>query len=219
MCIRDRLWTGGFEDDDLDPAVDGGALWNVATDGNDVRTLLPEAAAEGALGVRLSQSSGRTKDLLLEPSHRVLVDPGDELTLLLQWRRVLGSPDAALELAWFNDTIGPSSATTTVPFSADGSAWESVRVDVTAPAEARAVGVRVRVRPPGLGKAVLDVDDVRLVSWSEPGCDALRSTGRIRTSMGPAGGDNEVTVIDTTPTAVTPPPSLPPASPRSTTDE
>lgn len=215
---RELLWSGDFEDDDLDPSIDGGALWNVSIDDNDARSLLPEAAANGRLGVRLSQSSGRTKDLLLQPPHRVPVDPGDELTLLLQWRRVLGTPDADLELAWFNDTIGPSVATTSVPFTADDRAWQEIRVDVTAPAGTRAVGVRIRIRPPRLGKSVLDVDDVRLVSWSEPGCDALRSSGRVRAALHLAS-DDEVTLVDTAPTPVPPPPALPPAPPRSTTVE
>jgi poly-gamma-glutamate synthesis protein (capsule biosynthesis protein) len=109
---REMLGTGDFEPHDLrsdDPAP----LWNV-TSGDPYRHLDSDAARDSARGVLLHRADRHAADVLLNPLHRILVRPGDRLTLLVDHRSLFGTPDAAVQLSWYNDTIGASQQQTTV---------------------------------------------------------------------------------------------------------
>jgi hypothetical protein len=138
------------------------------------------------------------------------VSPGQELTLLLDHRAVTGSPDATLMLSWYNDTRGGSQAQTLValPQSSD---WATERVDVRVPANAVAVQPFIRLAPPSLSVAEIDVDEVRLIDWDEPGCDNVRGgatvTGR---ALRPEDAAPKLDPVEAHHIGVTPPPPLPP---------
>lgn len=185
---RELLWSGDFEASTLSRAFDSAPLWNV-TSGDAYRRLDPDAAATGRRGVLLTRSDPNTDDVLLNPLHRVLVDPGDSLTLLVDHRDLFGDPDGRVQLSWYNDTQGPSQRRTTLrlPRSDD---WTTARIDVTVPRRGVAVQPFLRLAPPSDGVSQLGLDNVRLVDWDQPGCDYVRRGGDgTRTMLPPVGGD------------------------------
>lgn len=186
---RELLWTGDFEDRDLQPATastgagDGparpAALWDVSTE-EPYRRWEADGGRTGA-GVRLHRADRHSDDVLLNPIHRVLVRAGDRLTLLVDLRADHGDPDVSLQLSWYNDTRGGSQARTVsdVPVSSD---WQTFRIDVTVPRHAVAVMPYVRLRPPEDGVDQALVDNVRLVDFDEPGCDYVRQPAGVVTT-------------------------------------
>lgn len=199
---RELLWTGDFEDRDVDPQIDGGALWDVSTGVVRDRDVAAAAAAGGKQGVRLVRAGGHTRDLLLSHLHRVPVTPGHDMTALLRWRWAAGSAPATVELAWYEGTRGPSGTTSSVDLPRDVDGWQDLRLDVVVPEGAAGVGLRVRLQPPGLQRAVLDVDDIRLVDHDEQGCDTLRSDGLVRAALEATDGPPDVTIVTTDPTPI-----------------
>jgi hypothetical protein len=173
LAGEDLLWsTGSFEDMDTDPLTGGGHLWALGEHSE----VSPAGACSGESGAVLRRSPVSTDDIVLTPQHRQLVTPGTRLSLLADVRDA--SPGSTLELRWYGDTKGPSSAQVTLDLpEVDGDPdCEAVRLDAVVPDGAVAVQPYVRLAPPGgvhLG-AELAVDDVRLVAWGEPGAAGRR---------------------------------------------
>jgi poly-gamma-glutamate capsule biosynthesis protein CapA/YwtB (metallophosphatase superfamily) len=176
---RELLWTGDFEPRGLrsdQPAP----LWNV-TDRDPYRYLDSDAAHDSRQGVLLHRADANVENVLLNPRHRIPVRPGDRLTLLVDHRGLFGTPEAAVQLGWYNDTSGASQEQTAARLP-DSGAWTTSRIDVTAPARTVAVLPTVRLQPPDDGVSQLAVDNVRLINWDQPGCDYLQGGGPIRQS-------------------------------------
>lgn len=208
---REVLWTGGFEPGDLSGR--SGALWN-ARDASPYRKVDPDAARHGQRGVLLHRGSANTSAVVLTIDHRVLVDPGDQLTLLVSTRARYGSPDAELRLSWYNDTRGASQAHTVVPLPAEGG-WRTTQVDVTVPINAVAVQPFIGLSAPEKGVTQLAVDDVALVDWSQPGCDYLRGAAVVtHTAIPPLSPDPTLTPIDADLVSATTPHRIPPGPPK-----
>jgi hypothetical protein len=175
---RDEAWTGDFEDATADDVSGAGELWNVI-DANADRQLTGDAAAHGRLGVRLARAGGDSEDIVLTPLHRLLIQPGDEITVLLSAR---GTDEAAstLQLSWYNDTIGQSQAQTQLPLPLSTD-WQTLRLDTVAPDHAVAVAPYLRLSPPAGNRAWVDLDDVRVIVWHEPtghpACEWVRYPG------------------------------------------
>jgi hypothetical protein len=206
-AARELLWTGDFEPGDVHTAGPA-PLWNVT--GRDAyRQLDSDAARDSARGVLLHRADRHAADVLLNPLHRIPVRPGDRLTLLVDHRSLFGTPDAAVQLSWYNDIVGGSQEQTTVRLP-DRDGWATSRIDVTAPARARAVLPFVRLRPPDSGVSQLAVDNVRLVDWDQPGCDYLQAGGPIRqAALPPLAPTSAGLPVTATTLPVTPPPALP----------
>jgi poly-gamma-glutamate synthesis protein (capsule biosynthesis protein) len=174
----DLAFTGDFEHRSADNRLAGGALWNTE-EASPSRELLAGAAAHGDVGVRLSRSGSDQRDILLAPQHRLLVRPGDQLTVLLELR---GSTDAhsSVQVSWYNDTTGSSQGQTVVPLSA-GPEWHLVRIDLTVPPNGVAAGLYIRLAPPQFTRTSIDVDDVRVIDWhaadTRPVCGFVRVSG------------------------------------------
>jgi hypothetical protein len=172
---RDELWTGDFEDlSPGDPSARG-AFWNIAAGEND-RQLLPQAAANGAYGVRLTRTGGKRDDIILTPRHRLLVKPGEQVTILLKLRGNAANA-ASAQLSWYNDTKGTSQEQTIVPLPVE-SDWRTLRIDVTVPQHAVAAGLYIRLAPQRLARVEMDIDDISWIGWHEAGsmaaCDYAR---------------------------------------------
>jgi hypothetical protein len=205
---RDLLWTGDFEDRDLDSAG-GVPLWNV-TKGDQDRAAISAAAYRGARGVRLRRSGAARDDMLLTPRHRILVQPGKDLTLLLRHRVVTGPANATLQLSWYNDTKGPSQERSLVRLPR-AKAWRAIRIDVRVPKNAVAVQPFVRLAPPNLSLAIIDIDDVRLIGWSEPGCGYVRGRSVIaQRALPPLSATPLIEPVNVVPTPLDAPHDLPP---------
>jgi hypothetical protein len=125
-----------------------------------------EAAQSGAFGVRLVRTGGKRNDIILAPLHRLLVLPGEPLTVLVRARGTAADA-ASLQLSWYNDTIGASQAHTTVPLAV-GHDWASLRIDTVVPGNAVAVGLFIRLAPLDLARVQLDIDNVDLIVWHHP---------------------------------------------------
>ncbi len=211
---RELLWTGDFEALDLADATSAGLeapLWNVTAD-DPYRRLDPDAAHHGRAGVLLHRASANSSDVILTVAHRVLIGQRHRLTLLLDHRSLFGQPAAALQLSWYNDTLGSSQERTLVPIEA-GDSWGTLRVDVRAPQNAVAVQPFVRLAPPQTGVTQLAVDDVRLVDWDEPGCDYVRGPVVLQgAALPPVEADPRATDVAQRATPIKAPDPLPPTS-------
>lgn len=204
---RDLLWTGDFEPGDLRGTL--GSLWNVM-ESSAYRKVDTDAAHTGRYGALLHRGSANTGDVLLNPEHRVLVQPGDRLTLLVDARARYGAPRPEVRLSWYNDTRGSSQSQTAVTPVVTGN-WRTFRVDVKVPPNAVAVQPYVVLPPPSQGVAQLAVDNVALVDWDEPGCDYVDGPARVtRTAAPPLSATPELEPVDVTPQTVSAPAPLPP---------
>ncbi|WP_445257109.1 CapA family protein [Nocardioides aurantiacus] len=172
---REVLWTGGFEAGDLTRAR--GVLWNART-ATPYRKVDRSGARTGEAGVLLQRGSANSGNVQLSVDHRVLVQGGDELTLLLSTRARFGNPDTKLQVSWYNDTRGASQARTLIDIPASED-WQTSRVDLRVPENAVAVQPFVSLAPPETGVSQLAVDDVAMIDWSTPGCDYTRTPGAV----------------------------------------
>lgn len=177
---RDEAWTGDFEDLASGSQSSGGALWNVV-DPNPDRQLVSGAGVAHSTGVRLSRSGGNREDITLSPLHRFLVQPGDQLSVILDIRgtRARG---ASLQMSWYNDTLGPSQAQSVVPLPVEPG-WREVRVDFLVPAHGVATGLYLRFSPVNLARVSIDLDNVKVVVWHPAGaraaCEYMRFDGAV----------------------------------------
>jgi poly-gamma-glutamate capsule biosynthesis protein CapA/YwtB (metallophosphatase superfamily) len=172
---RDLLWTGGFEDEEIDGRMRGPPLWQTGGRGRDV---LQDAAATGGAGIQLERTGANVEDVVLGPDHRIPVDAGSSLSFLAMVKGLSSDVAAHVQLSWYNDLKGGSSQQTRVDIpAADG--WNPVRIDATVPRNAVAVLPLIRLGPPAAGQALLDVDDVRLIEW-RPAGDATLATDYLR---------------------------------------
>ena len=220
---RELLWTGDFEDRDLQPDTASttttraeprpAALWN-ATAEDPYRRWGPGDGRTGA-GVRLHRADRHEDDVLLNPIHRVLVGSGDRLTLLVDLRAAFGRPTVTLQLSWYNDTRGGSQAQTIadVPVT---SQWRTYRVDIAAPRRTVAVTPYVRLSPPEDDVVQAQVDNVRLINFDEAGCDYLDAvTGAVTaTRLPPHAPDVDPVSVTATELPAQRPRSLPAPPPE-----
>lgn len=82
-------------------------LWN-ARAATPYRKVDADAARTGEAGVLMQRGSANAEPLLLSVDHRVLVQGGDELTLLVSTRARFGDPDTQVKVSWYNHTRGGS---------------------------------------------------------------------------------------------------------------
>jgi poly-gamma-glutamate synthesis protein (capsule biosynthesis protein) len=165
---RDLLWTGRFEDEDVDSERFEGALWNTA---GDSRLVAPNLGHNGSVGAQLLRDANNQSDVVLSPSSRIRIEPGTELSVT-GMVRASASASLAMQLSWYPDTSGPSSQQTIEPISINqGDAWQSFRFDATAPTDTVAVGLFLRLTPPGRSRVTADFDNLHLITWDE--IDAL----------------------------------------------
>jgi hypothetical protein len=165
---EDLLWgTGSMEDLDTDPTTTGPSLWTLGK----YASVSGEAACTGAQGLRLQRSPVSQEDLVVSPSHRQNVHPGDALSLTASVP--LASEGAWLELRYYRGMDGASVGVRSlaIPPVRLGSGCATVRLDVRIPRGIVAVQPFVRLTP---GHDInlageLRVDDVRLVRWTTPG--------------------------------------------------
>lgn len=158
---RDLLWVGSFEDEDVDGDVQEGALWNLMGEG---KTVTPLAAYSGEVGLRLNSSSNFALDNVATHAHRILIEPGTELSVIGQVRGSVNA-DVALQLSWYPDTRGRSSSRFVETVEIPRDEWGSFRFDVVAPDDAIAVGLYLRLAPPANGQSFVDFDDLAVIAW------------------------------------------------------
>ncbi|MDP9316178.1 MAG: CapA family protein [Chloroflexota bacterium] len=163
---RDLLWVGSFEDEDTDNENEDSTLWDFRIPG---RRIGPAYAFEGQAGVRLERRAGSRSEAMLTPLHRILVQPGAELSVTGMVRATTGAtPD--IRLGWYPDTTGPSAAETIEPITIKaGNTWQPFRLDVKVPPDAVAVGLFLRLSPPTQGMVTADFDNIRLIEWAPVG--------------------------------------------------
>lgn len=193
---RDLLWTGSFEDETADDQTNPGVLWDLT--GND-RLIGPEYAYEGQAGVRLRRLFTNNEDIILTHQHRILIKPNQKLSVI---GRARTNGNVSLQLSWYPDTKGSSATQTVIPdLVTSDNTWRPFRTDVTAPnfpevddSENQlplkpAVGLFLRLSPPGRDRATADFDNIRLIAWEEPGTaptlqhDYLRVTGSVSATL------------------------------------
>lgn len=196
LAGRDLLWTGSFEDETADDQTNPGALWDLT--GGD-RLIGPEYAYEGQTGVRLRRLFTNNEDIILTHQHRILIKPNQKLSVI---GRARTNGNVSLQLSWYPDTAGSSATRTLIPnLVASDNTWRPFRVNVTAPnfpevddSEDQlplkpAVGLFLRLSPPGRDRATADFDNIRLIAWEEPGTastlqhDYLRVTGSVSATL------------------------------------
>ncbi len=172
---EDLLWTGSFEDMDLDPGTQGAHGWTL---GGDVEHT-PRASCASESGVELRRAPLSPQNVVLAPAHRQLLPRGESLrvTLFADVRRATAG--GSLELALFQDTRGGSFTSHRVPVPVgehDVDACQRVRLDVAVPPGVVAMQpfVRLSPHPDNVRSSHLGVDNVRLVAWAAPGAGGRR---------------------------------------------
>ena len=158
---RDLLWVGSFEDEDVDADRYEGTLWDLRGDN---KMLLREAAYRGEVGLRLQQKSSADQDLVATHIHRILIEPGTNLSVVGNLRATQGA-EVVIQLSWYPDTKGQSSQRTMKTLTVTPNEWNDFRLDVTVPREAVAVGFYLRLTPPRFGLEYADFDDLALIAW------------------------------------------------------
>jgi poly-gamma-glutamate capsule biosynthesis protein CapA/YwtB (metallophosphatase superfamily) len=160
---RDLLWVGSFEDEDVDEQSQEGALWDL--EGPD-KELGPEYAYQGNVGLHLQRGSRNLTNLAINPIHRILVEPGTELSVIGMVRGNAAS-NLEMQLSWYPDTKGPS-ATQTVEsiFIEADDVWQPFRLDATVPVDTVAMGLFIRLFPPVSGLTTVDLDNIGIIAWA-----------------------------------------------------
>jgi poly-gamma-glutamate synthesis protein (capsule biosynthesis protein) len=162
---RDLLWVGSFEDQDVDRDKEEAALWNLDAPN---RYIGSEYAYRGEAGVRLHHSSTSELPNVLSPIHRILIEPGTELSVTGMARQSANA-QVSLQLSWYLDTEGPSEGQTVVTeLLQSNNEWKFFRFDVTVPPNIVAVGLYLRLSPPEKGISSVDFDDLNLIKWAAP---------------------------------------------------
>jgi poly-gamma-glutamate capsule biosynthesis protein CapA/YwtB (metallophosphatase superfamily) len=177
---RSLLAGGNFEDQLVGARSGEGALW--ALFHNDQR-IERGAARSGTYGVRLRRSAMHRQPVLLRPLHRVPVQPGERLTFLA-WLRGPAGVTPRVQISWYGALRGASVArvTRSIPLPPHRR-WHPVRLDLQVPEHVVAVSPAIALDSPGFGQQWLDLDDLDLVRWQQPGgmrsqpADWLRSRG------------------------------------------
>lgn len=178
----DRLALGDFEDADMDDTPDEGNLWSL--DAAD-EWFASEAAHAGSRGLRLVRDAADTSDLVSSPDHRLPVAPGAPLTVY-GWVR--GSGPLSVQLSWYPSTEGASRDKSTHDLDPTET-WTPFQIDTTVPDGIVAVGLYLRLAPPDGGDAMVDLDDLRVVEWTEEipstweACDQIQVRGDARLSV------------------------------------
>lgn len=191
---NDLLWVGDFENEVV--GDNPGALWD--TDGDDKSVVLDRET--GTRSLRLRRSPGDQSLILTGPRQRALLtDPRARLLRLAQGTdtdalrtplappapgsgpdvsligAIRASPGARLEvqLSWYPGLGGASNRQTIVTVDGRGlSNTQPLRVDAKAPEDAVAVGLFIKLMPPGAtpqsGSQEIEayLDKVQLVQWA-----------------------------------------------------
>jgi hypothetical protein len=166
---RDLLYTGGFENETVDPESRAEYLWTLGTADKRHGSAY---AFEGSGGVRLQRTADNTSDVLLSPLYRVLIAPESELSIV-GMIRASNRAEVTLQLSWYPDTAGRSTSQTVEPVQVTPSgSWLPFRLDIAAPPGAIAVGLFLRLAPPERRMAYADVDNVRLIQWASDSAPA-----------------------------------------------
>ncbi len=170
---RDLLWAGSFEDEDVDPEYEEGDLWDLGEPAKPGALPAKEVgkayAYDGKLGVRLQRNATNSDPAILAPIHRIPVQSGTALSITGVVRASAGV-SLDLQLSWYPSTLGPSASRTRRPIAVPSSkGWMPFRYDVIVPPNTVAVRPFVRLTPPAVGDATVDLDNIRLVSWAPIG--------------------------------------------------
>lgn len=169
----DLLWgAGSFEDMDTEP---GRQEWELGRAARTVSSAscvgMGDRPAEGK-GVELVRSPVSTRDVYAAPGHRVGVDEGQHVSVIVDLRSA--SPGSELELHWYNSATGESSGSVEVAIPEgkwSAGACRQVRLDAVVPPGAVAARPILRLAPPddALSGPRLAVDNVRLIAWAGAG--------------------------------------------------
>jgi poly-gamma-glutamate synthesis protein (capsule biosynthesis protein) len=160
---RDLLWVGSFENSEVDSASYDPPLWDLSQGGVQVGQ---DYAYEGKTGIRLTRGGSNIEDVVTTNIHRILTDPGANLSITGMMRASLGAP-VFMQISWYSDTLGPSFLKAAEPVSVKSyDEWQSFRFDTQVPSDAVAMQIFLRLTPPAQGTATVDFDNIRVIEWA-----------------------------------------------------
>ena len=163
---RDVLWAGGFETSGV---VDGSGdvpLWDM---GSKSMAAGIDFAYEGTSGIQLTRGSSNIEDAVTSPLHRIPMAAGTKMTIT-GMMRANAPASVSVQLSWYEEMKGSSSSQSTQVFEVTPAAgWVPFRLDVVAPEGTTAVGLFLRLHPPKRGIVKVDLDNVRMIEWANPG--------------------------------------------------
>jgi hypothetical protein len=82
--------------------------------------------------------------------------------------RVSEGAQVLAQLSWYDATLGPSFTKITQPIEVQShDNWESFRIDAQVPGRAVALGLYLRLTPPGRGTVTVDFDNLRIIEWAD----------------------------------------------------
>jgi capsule synthesis protein PGA_cap len=161
---RDLLWIGGFENHVVGNEPGSLPLWEQdATSNVEVGA---EYAYEGQVGIGLSRGSGHQAEAVTTHLHRILVKPGDQITVSGMVRESQGAV-TNLQVSLYPDTLGPSNDQITEPLIVKAAGvWQPFHFDLQVPSDIVALGLFFKLSPPSTGISNADFDNIRVIKWA-----------------------------------------------------
>lgn len=154
---RERLLTGGFDNESTNGDRAEGSLWRYQRTRSDGK--------QG--GISLTAYPKDTNRSVLAPASRLPVS-GRPLTALCRYRYP-GDGGFSLLISWYNDTAGVSFESRTVQLDGTGDGWKLLRESLDPPANATHINLFAFLESPEEGEPRrVRVDSVRLVEWEPP---------------------------------------------------
>jgi len=161
---RDLLWVGSFENHVVDNESGTLPLWEQTAKIN--INVGGKYAYEGQVGISLSRGSGNQTDAVTTNLHRILVKPGDKITISGMVRESQGAI-TKLQVSWYPDTLGPSSNQMLKPLTVESAGiWQPFQFDVQVPNGIVALGLFLKLSPPHTGISNADFDNIRVIQWA-----------------------------------------------------
>ena len=161
---RDLLWVGSFENHVVDNESGTLALWE-----QDATTNIKVGAKyayDGQTGISLSRGSGSQADVETTNLHRILVKPGDRITISGMVRETPAAI-ANAQVSLYPDTLGPSSDQIIQPLIVkDTGVWQPFQFDIQIPNNIVALGLFLKLSPPSTGTSNVDFDNIRVIQWA-----------------------------------------------------
>jgi len=171
---RDLLPTGTFESIDIDDTGHDGTLWLFDRERGGSRRGFGYG---GGGGFRLQRVDRNSVPLILLNSRRIPVSGPLTATGLY---RTSTSEGVELLVNWYPDTSGGAIRTDSWDLDSTRGNWERVTRELAPPEDTTHANLLFRLSPPGSGTRTVDVDDLRLIEWADPGVIGGRGYDHLR---------------------------------------
>lgn len=173
---RDLLLTGGFESINVDSQGYDGALWRY---GRTYPTVSVGYGLGDSGGVELRRVDANRSRAVLSNSRRIPVD--GSVTVTSGYRTNDGGLTG--ELTWFEGTSGSEIDRQVWDLPSTAGDWQRFSQDLSPPDGATHANVLFALEPGSLGSRTAEIDDIRLIEWTDRRVNKGREFDHLRVSQ------------------------------------